>query len=143
MKNTARILALLMAMLIFFVSCDFIDLSGIEADTATEKPTEQITESLTEDSEESITEEKDTESETKKETGTEPPASTEAATDAPLTGYRATISRSRAEIESMITLTDSDFEDVKAKLDAFEEIALVSSDYEAVDAVYMEFEDAF
>lgn len=64
-------------------------------------------------------------------------------TEPPLSEYRAGISRSRAELEEMLTLQDEEFADANEKLKAFEELALVSSDYEAVDALYMEFEDLF
>ncbi len=57
--------------------------------------------------------------------------------------YRASISRTPEEIESMITLKDGEFEEAQALLDEFESIAVVSTEYEAVDEVYLEFEDMF
>ena len=141
MKNTVKILSLLLVLLMLLSSCES---GNIEKSTETESSTVSETVSATETETETKTEsqtEAPTESKTETETPTE--TETESETEKPLTGYRAEISRSRSEIESMITLKDSDFEDVQAKLDAFEEIALVSSDFEAVDAIYMEFEDAF
>lgn len=77
------------------------------------------------------------------ETATETEEETEVETEAPLTEYRASISKSRAELEEMLTLQDEEFGAAQEKLKAFEELALVSSDYDAVDALYMEFEDAY
>ena len=57
--------------------------------------------------------------------------------------YRDKISRTRKEVESMITLKEGEFEEAQAKLKEFEALAITSTDYEAVDALYVEFEDMF
>lgn len=128
MKYTAKILALLLAILMLFASCDVLGVSNetegtneVTTGTFTESPTES--ETFTDDTEESESEEV-TEEET-------------------LDPYRASISRSREEIESMITLADGEFDAAREKLKEFESMGLVSEDYEAVDAVYLEFEDMF
>ena len=128
MKNFTKLLALLLAFIMLLASCDGNVSEG-------EKTSETGTGSV----------ETDTESESEKptETESETPRETEPETDAPLSEYRASISKTREEIESMITLKAEDFEEAKAKLDAFEEIANTSTNYEEVDSVYMEFEDFF
>ena len=131
MKSTIKLLALILALVMLLTACD---LGGGNTETSTEITT--LNETVAES-------EKPTEKESGTEGQTESNDEAEVETDAPLSDYRASISRTREELESMITLQDSDFDDVQAKLDAFEEIAVVSSDYEAVDSVYMEFEDAF
>ena len=125
MKYTAKILALLLAFLMLFVSCDILGLGDAENNdtnaVTTETPTEAPTEAPT-DSEETTEDESEVETETP---------------------YRDTISRSREELESMITLKEGEFEAAQAKLKEFESIGIVSEDYDAVDAVYLEFEDLF
>ena len=110
-----------------FASCDVlgvIDDNGTDEIT-TEAPTEAPTESESASEE---TSEGETEEEIEEET---------------LSPYRASISRSREEIESMITLADGEFEAAHEKLKEFESLGLVSEDYEAVDVLYLEFEDMF
>ena len=146
MKNYIRLLALLLALVMLFASCAAndgkSDKTGKDEGTETVATTETQTESETEsEGEESQSE--STTSGTGKETESETPRETEPETDAPLSEYRASISRTREEIESMITLKTEDFDEAKAKLDAFESIAIASTNYEEVDAVYMEFEDFF
>ena len=106
-----------------FASCDVLGMSN-------EQGTDEVTTGASTEA--------PTESETISEETTE--AQTEEETEDP---YRASISRSREEIESMITLKDGEFEEAHAKLKEFESIGLVSDDYDAVDAVYLEFEDMF
>lgn len=118
MKNTAKILALLLAIIMLFASCDILGFGDSELDGTSEVTTG----ASTDESEET------TEDESEEET------------DDP---YRASISRSREEIEAMITLKDSDFDDAYAELKEFESIGLVSENYEEVDAAYLEFEDKF
>lgn len=116
MKSTIKILALLLALLMLFTSCD---LAGTQE---TESSTETVTEAPSQ-------------LESKSETETEAEPDEER--------YRDTISRTRKEVESMITLKDGEFEKAEAKLKEFESLAIVSTDYEAVDALYAEFEDMF
>lgn len=116
MKSTIKILALLLALLMLFTSCD---LAGTQE---TESSTETVTEAPSQ-------------LESKSETETEAEPEEER--------YRDTISRTRKEVESMITLKDGEFEKAEAKLKEFESLAIVSTDYEAVDALYAEFEDMF
>ena len=118
MKSTMKILALLLALLMLFTSCDFAGNAETESITDTVKVTEVPTES---------------------ESETEP----EEETEDPMEVFRESSSRTRKELESMITLEEGDWEEAKAKLDEFESLAIVSTDYEAVDAVYLEFEDMF
>lgn len=116
MKSTIKILALLLALLMLFTSCDFAGANETESstETVTEAPSQLESKSETE-----------TEAEPEEER------------------YRDTISRTRKEVESMITLKDGEFEKAEAKLKEFESLAIVSTDYEAVDALYAEFEDMF
>ena len=121
MKSTIKLLALILAFLMLLTSCDF---AGTGTDTETESVT--VAETVLE-----------TGSETESETEPEEETVDEKAE------YRASISRTREEVESMITLKEGEFESAQALLDEFESLATVSTDYEAVDAVYMEFEDMF
>ena len=116
MTSTIKILALLLALLMLFTSCDFAGANETESstETVTEAPSQLESKSETE-----------TEAEPEEER------------------YRDTISRTRKEVESMITLKDGEFEKAEAKLKEFESLAIVSTDYEAVDALYAEFEDMF
>ncbi|MBP3375780.1 MAG: hypothetical protein J6L83_03355 [Clostridia bacterium] len=116
MKNITKLLALLLAFLMLLTSCD---LAGSQE---TESSTETVTEAPSQ-------------LESKSETETEAEPEEER--------YRDTISRTRKEVESMITLKDGEFEKAEAKLKELESLAIVSTDYEAVDALYAEFEDMF
>lgn len=116
MKSTIKILALLLALLMLFTSCDFAGANETESSTGT------VTEAPSQ-------------LESKSETETEAEPEEER--------YRDTISRTRKEVESMITLKNGEFEKAEAKLKEFESLAIVSTDYEAVDALYAEFEDMF
>lgn len=132
MKNTIKLLALLLALLMLLTACDFAGSGEIESDTVAE--TESQTIALVESEEESESQATEViESETEPEEETEDPKVL----------YRESISRTRKEIESMITLGEGDFEEAQAKLKEFESLAITSTDYEAVDALYMEFEDMF
>lgn len=118
MTKFAKLLALILALVVLFTSCDvFGGQSGTNTETST-------TASTTTESTESETQEKSD------------PVDEQAL-------YRESISRSRKELEAMLTLTEQDFTDTQAKLEAFEALAVVSDDYDAVDALYMDFEDAF
>lgn len=118
MKNTIKLLALLLALLMLFTSCDFAGSKENESGTGTETVAQTVA---------------PTESETEPEEETEDPK----------TLYRESISHTRKEIESMITLGEGDFEEAQAKLKEFESLGIVSADYDAVDALYVEFEDMF
>lgn len=118
MKSTIKILALLLALLMLFTSCDFAGTSETEGTTAavTDNVTEMPTQAETEPEEEK---------EDTKEL------------------FRESVSRTRKELESMITIEEKDWTEARAKLEEFESLAIASTDYEAVDAVYVEFEDMF
>ena len=57
--------------------------------------------------------------------------------------YRESISRSREEVEAMFVLKEEDFAEAEMLLNNFKDIGMSSSDYDEVDAAYIEFEDAF
>ena len=118
MKNMVKLLALLLALLMLLTSCDFAGKDNAESDTVTETTTEA-------------------------HNGVEIETDTSAEQETEEEKFRDSISRTRKEIESMITLEEGEFEEAYQKLEEFESLALVSTDYEAVDAVYMEFEDMF
>ena len=115
MKNFTKLLALLLALVIMLASCGVPganETTGTESEVTTTETTANTTEETTE-------------GETEEET----------------TPYRDTISRTREELEAMLNLKDEDFDNTLAKLDEFEALAIVSSDLEAVDALYDEVED--
>ena len=147
MKNYTRLLALLLALVMLLASCAAndgkSDKTGKDDGKETAAPTESLSEGETESESESEPQSEGTPSGTGKETESETPRETEPETDAPLSEYRASISKTREEIESLITIKTEDFDEAKAKLDAFESVAIASTNYEEVDAVYMEFEDFF
>lgn len=101
-----------------FTSCDFAGSKENESGTGTETVAQTVA---------------PTESETEPEEETEDPKVL----------YREFISHTRKELESMITLEEGDFEEAQAKLKEFESMGIASTDYEAVDAIYVEFEDMF
>ncbi len=118
MKNTIKLLALLLALLMLFTACDFAGSGETESGTDTETVSQTVSQ---------------TQSETEPEEETEDPKEL----------YRESISHTRKELESMITLEEGDFEKAQAKLKEFESLAIASTDYDAVDALYVEFEDMF
>lgn len=120
MKSTIKILALLLALLMLFTSCDFAGANETEGTTVA--VTDNVTETPTSN-----------ESETQPEEEPEDPKAL----------FRESISRSRKELEAMITIEESDWTEAEAKLKEFESMAIASTDYEAVDAIYLEFEDMF
>ena len=120
MKSTIKILALLLALLMLFTSCDFA--GSNETGGTTAAVTDKVTEAPT-----------------KAESETEP----EEETEDPKEAYRESISHTRKELEAKITITEDDWTKTEAKLEEFESMGIVSTDYEAVDAVYLEFEDMF
>ncbi len=123
MRTKFRILALILALMMLLSACDAVD--GTEQDTESSS-IEVTTQPPVEESEENSVAADD-------DSNTEPDHDE----------YRASISRSREEIEAMLSITDDAFADVQTKLEAFEKIALESSDVDAIDAVYLEFEDAY
>jgi len=139
MKNLTKLLALLLALIMLFTACDT---GSNNKESGDKKETAASTETVTEPATEDETE-PEAESKGNKETEPVTEAPTEPETDAPLSDYRLSISRTRDEIESMITLQSTDFEDAHTLLEEFESIAKTSSNYEEVDATYMEFEDKF
>lgn len=114
MKLTLKLLSMLLAVLMLLTACT----EGGKPNETTETESVITTEAVSE-------------------------SATEEETEPPLSEYRASISRSRAELEEMLTLQDEEFTAAHEKLKEFEELAVVSSDYDAVDALYMEFEDMF
>ena len=114
MKLTLKLLSMLLAILMLLSACTEAGSPNETTETETVITTEAVSESATEEE-----------------------------TEPPLSEYRASISRSRAELEEMLTLQDEEFTAAHEKLKEFEELAVVSSDYDAVDALYMEFEDMF
>ncbi|MBE6584700.1 MAG: hypothetical protein E7649_06990 [Ruminococcaceae bacterium] len=138
MKKTIRLLALLLTLVMLLASCNV----GGDKDTttesasATESATESVvttgsetdTEETTEQTEQTVTTESQTE--TEEETESKPP-------------YRDSVSRTREELESMMDLSNEHFTEAEAKLAEFESLAVISTDYDAVDALYLEFEDMF
>ena len=150
-----RFIALLLALLLLFTSCsgigsilDNIDLPWIsESVSETEEITESLSESASESAESTVGSSSETtlgETETTSQnTETTTQTGGDIETEPPEPSYRESISKSREEIEAMLTLSDEDFTNAVKLLEDFKQIALVSTDYDAVDAVYMDFEDAF
>ncbi len=141
MNKNFRLLALLMALVMLFSACTVIG----EHDTATESAseTESVSATATESESESDTPaptETETVSEAETVTETETETETEVETMDP---YRASISRSREEMEEMLVISDEVFNTAEEQLKAFEAFALVNEDYEAADALYLTFEDTF
>ena len=125
MRSKIKVLALLLAIMMFLCACDF---SSIPAETGTESSTGTET---TVDSGTEI--QSETESETELETESETEAST----------YRQSISRDREELEAMLTISDEDFTEAESLLVEFEEMALSSTDVEAINAISEEFEEKY
>ncbi len=117
MSLKIRLLALILAIMMLLCACD-LGLGNSETESSTATDTESITETSTEPYEE-------TESETEEST------------------YRQSISRTREEIESMLTISDEIFSEAESQLVHFEEIALASTDIDAIDEIYVEFEDTY
>ena len=151
-----RFLALILALLLLLTSCGNLGslLENIELPWATDA--ESVSDTTAEVIE--TTEASDTETEPVADTSDEtneskPEESKPLATTAPVEeeteskepepDYRDTISRSREEIEAMLDLDDEDFTRAAELLEAFKQIGITSSNYDEVDAVYLEFEDAF
>lgn len=150
-----RFLALILALLLLLTSCSnlgslFEDIElpwFADAETVGESSAETV--EKTEESES----ESEPESETMEATDESKPQDTTAPKDSESESeteteeqgpsYRESISRSREEMEAMLDLDDEDFTVVEELLEAFRQIGITSSDYDAVDAVYLEFEDAF
>ncbi len=123
MKTKIKLLALLLSLLMLFTACE--QLGGVVGtETGTETETETITEAGTSDSE-TETDSQETESETE------------------LSEYRLSISRTREEVESMLTITDEAYTEAASQLAAFEKIAIESSDVDAIDEVYLVFEGTY
>ncbi len=159
MKTNIRILSLLLVLLMLFTACEGIGGAGTESDTSvttetqsvetenidtTDESESQSAEQTTKPSSEITSETKtETQTETKLETTSETETETETETKQSPEEYRKSISRSREEIEAMLTIKDEDFTDAAAKLTAFEKIAIESNDMDAIDAVYLEFDEAY
>lgn len=125
--------------MILFTACD--QLGGVLGkETETQSSTETQTETNTDGSNTAETGEGES-VETGDGTSTETEEQTEAETE--ISAYRLSISRTPAEIESMLTITDEAYTEVASQLAAFEKIAIESSDLDAIDAVYASFEDTY
>lgn len=164
-----KFIALLLALLLLFTSCDGIDVlfEGIEtgrggllenfemfwssADGAENETVSEITRRPKPEETEKEEYSEKPEENTNTENVTEPPipeSDTDVGTVETETGenpesYRESISRSREEVEEMFTLTDEDFARTESLLNNFREIGKVSADYDEVDAAYLDFEDNF
>lgn len=129
MNYKFRLLALLLAILMTLCACNTVtdtdSASETGSETATVAPGTQNTETA-----------EKTESETEEDTKEEE-------TVDPYANERPEISRSRGEIEEMITVTDDDFAAALAAVAAFEECARVSDSEEEVDLIYDPMEDLF
>ncbi len=123
MKTNFRLLALLLSLVMLLTACT----TGGNTETTTTDNASEIT----------------TEAPTQEETKTEKETEKETETEVETQSYRETISRSREEMEAMLTITDDIFKTAEDQLKAFEDLALKSEDYDAVDALYQEFEDSY
>lgn len=121
MRSKIKILALLLAIMMFLCSCD-LPFGQMSEDTETGTGTESAT--VTETESESATD-AETESETEEST------------------YRQSISRDREEIESMLTISDEAFTEAESLLVCFEEMALECTDVDAINEIYEDFEDTY
>ncbi len=124
MKATIKLIAVILAIMMLLCSCDVV---GVDTSTDTGSESESQTFAPTEDS--------------GSESDSEP--ATEEETDPPLSEYRQSISRTREELEAMLTITDEKFTEADSQLEAFEKIALESTDVDAINAVYDTFEDTY
>jgi hypothetical protein len=93
-------------------------------------PLEQGTNASTDPETESVV---TTAAETEEETESESEEST----------YRQSISRSREELESMLTISDEIFTEAESQLVHFEEAALSSTDVDAINEIYEDFEETY
>ncbi len=120
MSSKIKLLALILAIMMLLCSCDipFVEETGSETSTETESASDTSTET------ESATDE-ETESETEEST------------------YRQSISRTREEIESMLTISDEIFTEAESQLVHFEEMALSCTDVDAINEVYEAFEETY
>ncbi len=148
MKKNFRILALLLAMVMLFSACgtagEDATTSATTAETSattSEIPSSETTGNGTSESTESTA--PDTVETSEVETSEAETSEAETSETETETDYRASISRSREEVEAMLTITDEDFATAAEQLKAFEERALIGDDYDAADALYLEFEDSF
>ncbi len=136
-----KILALVLALVLVLASCSPIGkLFDFDFDLDFDLPFGDAQTNGTSDTTETTSEET-TESQSIDTSSTESSETTE--TTESQTEYRDSISRSRAEIEAMLTITDDDFTAASELLAAFEAIGLESNDIDTVDAAYLEFEDKF
>ncbi len=129
MKSMTKLIALLLAIIMLLCSCNIVGQDQLTDPETSVTPT--------------VPEETDPGTESKPDPDDDGDKTEPIETDAPLSEYRQSISRTREEVEAMITITDDVFADVAAKLAAFEEIAVSSTDIDAIDAVYVEFEDMY
>lgn len=129
MTTKLRLLALLLSFVLVlsvFVGCN--EKNGDNKDTASASASETVSETELNEKTEKATE---TEEETDEPTETE--------TQDPRLEY----SRSREEMEAMLTLTNEDFAKTEELIRAFETLGVVSEDLDAVDASYKTAEDSF
>ncbi len=146
MKHNIKILALILAIVMLLSSCDLIpaQLFG-ETDTQSESASGEIITERKPNPQEDDDDGDDENEETNEETSTEAQSTTaketEPATEA--STYRQSISRSRQEVESMLTISDEDFTEAESLLVQFEEMALEGSDIDAINEIYDAFDAAY
>ena len=136
LQTIALLLALVMALSACAVGGDVIEIEQTTTETTVTDETTAGENDTTEADGETTLE--DTEVTSEEETTEE-----ETTVKGQLPGYRGTISKSIDEVKELYNLTDDYFDATLAKLAEFEELAVVSEDLDAVDALYEEFEDMF
>ena len=118
-----KLLALVLAVMMILCACE-MPFGQKNEITETESESESVTET-------------ETETETSSESETETETETEEST------LRQVISRTREEIEEMLSITDEAFTEAESLLVEFEEMALEQTDVDAINAVYEQVEDKF
>ncbi len=135
MKSTIKLLSFLIAFVMLLTSCGMLGDMGENGSSETKatsaaKTEEATTEALTEE----ITTEADTEETTED--------IDEETTEAPIP-YRSSISRTREEVEAMLTITDEAYTTAQTLLDEFKKLAIESDDIEKIEETSLAFEDAY
>ena len=146
MTTKIRFLALMLSLLMVltaFVGCEGKDKKD---DPSMEKSTEAVsvdhgTDEAT-DSDTAETSKRETEAKgTEADPETDPQTETETETE--YVDPRLAYSRSREEMEAMLTLSDEDFSKTEDMIREFESLGVYSEDQEAVENLYTEAEDSF
>ena len=146
MKYKFKIVPLILAILMLLSSCNILpeQIYG-GAHTQPESENSETTEQETESEIEADTDTKPPEEASVETSTTEMQATTaketEPATEA--STYRQSISRSREEIESMLTISDEDFTEAESLLVQFEQMALEGNDIDAINEIYDAFDATY